>query len=470
MTDILPLLFTLQPALPTTTAKQLARIVTALLVMSGKVTQRNIARWAGKGGSYRSVQRFFQTDIDWLELLWFLFIQFLYVPEHTYLLVGDETVCPKAGKKTFGLDRIYSSIAQKAIPGVSFFGIALVNVQKRQAYTLYAPQVVRTEEEKQAAKQKKQQKQSKKKEGPKKPVGRPKGSKNKDKTQITLSPELIRIQEWTTKVLARMKGKIAPRYFVLDGHYGNHPSYQMVRQLKLHLISKLRSDAELYLQPTAEQKQDHPKLKYGTRLDYEALPEEAQVSSEVKDGYCTQIYQMRCLHKDFADPLNIVVVVRTHVGSQRRGHVVLFSSDLELEALTLVDYYSLRFQIEFEFREAKQHWGLSDFMGVSEASVTNAVGLSFFMGNLSLHLLGSLRADFPEAGVSDLKCWYRGRRYVEETLKCLGELADGIVCERVLERVCRLGLIHSEVDRGERGVSEVKPADSGGETRLNRAA
>ena len=154
-----------------------------------------------------------------------------------------------------------------------------------------------------------------------------------------------------------------------------------------------------------------------------------------------------------------MIIVKTHRVTKRRGHVVLFSSDLALEALTLIDYYSLRFQIEFEFRDAKQHFGLSDFVCVSQNSVQNAVGLSFFVGNLSRHLLDGLQQSFPEAGVIYLKSYYRGRRYATETLKslplalkCLPDFADGIVCaglmsqmEIVLDRVCRLGLIHPKV-------------------------
>ena len=78
------------------------------------------------------------------------------------------------------------------------------------------------------------------------------------------------------------------------------------------------------------------------------------------------------------------------------------------------------------------------------------------MGNLSRHLLDGLQESFPQAGVIDLKSYYRGRRYASETLKCLPsalkclpDFADGIVCsglmsqmEVVLDRVCRLGLIH----------------------------
>jgi hypothetical protein len=32
-----------------------------------------LARWGEKGGSYRSLQRFYQTPIDWLLLHWLLF-------------------------------------------------------------------------------------------------------------------------------------------------------------------------------------------------------------------------------------------------------------------------------------------------------------------------------------------------------------------------------------------------------------
>src|SRR5260221_13701680 len=102
MPDILPLLQCLQPVLSKTQCRQLARIVLAMLAMTGRITQRNIARWTQQGGSYRSVQRFFQTSLPWLEIKWRFFACFLYRVQDTYLLGGDETVCAKAGNKTFG--------------------------------------------------------------------------------------------------------------------------------------------------------------------------------------------------------------------------------------------------------------------------------------------------------------------------------------------------------------------------------
>ncbi len=54
------------------------------------------------------------------------------------------------------------------------------------------------------------------------------------------------------------------------------------------------------------------------------------------------------------------VVKKTNLKTGKSKHVILFSSDLEHEKL--VEYYQLRSQIEFNFRDAKQYWGLEGFM------------------------------------------------------------------------------------------------------------
>ena len=76
----------------------------------------------------------------------------------------------------------------------------------------------------------------------------------------------------------------------------------------------------------------------------------------------TRLYQMQLLHKAFGPPLNVVIIAKTNLRTQARAHVVLFSSDLDLAYASLLDYDGLRFQIEFNFRDAKQSWGLEDFM------------------------------------------------------------------------------------------------------------
>ena len=76
--DILALLQCLQPHVTATTCRQFSRIVWAMLVMTGRVTMLGLSRWAGQGGSYHTVQRFFATVIPWGILFWVFFRQHIY--------------------------------------------------------------------------------------------------------------------------------------------------------------------------------------------------------------------------------------------------------------------------------------------------------------------------------------------------------------------------------------------------------
>jgi putative transposase len=51
-------------------------------------------------------------------------------------------------------------------------------------------------------------------------------------------------------------------------------------------------------------------------------------------------------------------------------------SDLAFAATQLVEYYSVRFQIEFNVRDAKQHVELEDFMNITPTAVHNAANLA----------------------------------------------------------------------------------------------
>ena len=114
MYDILSLLSVLYPHLSTTTVRQFSRVVFGLLAMTGQVTLLNISRWTSEGGSYRTVQRFFNTVIPWALLnqtvYWVFFRTYLLNRESTYILAGDETIVSKSGQSTYGLSRFFSSV------------------------------------------------------------------------------------------------------------------------------------------------------------------------------------------------------------------------------------------------------------------------------------------------------------------------------------------------------------------------
>ena len=119
---------------------------------------------------------------------------------------------------------------------------------------------------------------------------------------------------------------------------------------------------------------------------------------------------------------------------------MLFSTDLEQPRDKLIEYYRLRFQIEFTFRDAKQYWGLEDFMNTGATQVYNAANLSMFMVNLSYAL--RQQDGFSDMGVLDLKTWFRAGKYVRETLKQLQHSADRDFISRTIRHVAGLGRIH----------------------------
>jgi putative transposase len=89
----------------------------AILVMPGRVTMLGSSRWAGTGGSSRTIQRFFSQALPWAMLFWGFFRPHVSRPDEVSLLVGDEVVVTKAGKHPYGRDRCFSSLSGKPIPG-----------------------------------------------------------------------------------------------------------------------------------------------------------------------------------------------------------------------------------------------------------------------------------------------------------------------------------------------------------------
>jgi putative transposase len=344
----------------------------------------------------------------------------------------------KAGKHTHGLDRFFASLYGKSVPGLAFFTLSLISTKHRRSFPIALEQVLRTVEEKAALRAKTAAKAAAKRK-----PGRPIGSSTKAKTTVELSPELTRIQTLILQLLSRIGALTKLTYLVLDGHFGNNAALLMALECKLQLISKLRCDSALYLPYDGPYAGRGPRRIYGDKLDPRAIPERYLCQSAVADGIETRTYQVEARHKTVALPLNVVVILKTNLKSKAQAHVILFSSDLALSWDKLIDYYCLRFQLEFNFRDAKQYWGLEDFMTTSPTGVSNAANLSLFMVNLVERLLQDVRQRQPACSVLDLKAHCRGAKYVEETIKLLPETPEPILLERIFAKIVGIGRIHA---------------------------
>lgn len=404
----------------------LAIIVQSILSLSRPVTTLSIARISPL--SYRTIQRFYALkNVNWLLVNLLLFKAFVYKQGRIYLLAADETVEGKAGKHTYGLSHFYSSIIQKAIKSVSFLAIVLIDVEAKKSFFVTCQQLIANP----------------KKPGPEKTPtiaalpkskGRPKGSKNKPKTE----PEgasyqtLKTLLSLVTSQLRFFLPELSCFHLVLDGFYGHEDYLLLALENKLQIISKFKTNAHLTLPYTGPQSgKGRPKTK-GDRVDLTQLPAAFLVESiqDTATKISTHVYQFKAYTPKMANQLlNIVVLVHTHSASGKQSRTVLFTNDLSLSASQVVDYYSLRFQIEFDFRDAKQFYGLSSFKNYKQTQVTTAVNLSFTMTLLGKLILEKYKTKLscPGMGIADLKTVFKLQSYAQGFFKDNKEEADAFL-------------------------------------------
>jgi len=435
MSEISTVLLSLQPILSIKLFRQLSIISEALLMMQGRVTMLSMSRWTRRGGSYRTIQRFFLTHIDWSALNWALIKPRLNLHQGVILLAGDATTVTKSGKKTFGLGRFFSSIYARAVPSIAFQTLSLIEVETRRSWPLLMEQIAPPPQKKERTSKHKPTLQKPSKRSP----GRPKGSKNKNRRDVKLNDEMTQVKAMLTRLLALLGETLTPIYFVYDGAFGNNAAVQMSRSVGLHLISKLRNNSALYFEWSGVYSGRGRRPMYGQRINYQKLPHEHLKSDETDQSIRTRIYQVAALHKTCADKLNVVIILKEDTKTGKSSHIILFSTDRALNWEALVDYYRLRFQIEFNFRDAKQHWGLEDFMVTKERAVLNAANLSLFMVNLSKAMM----LDSGESSILDLKARHHSIRYVREVFKILPKGADVINIEDWISKIPILGRIHA---------------------------
>jgi hypothetical protein len=364
-------------------------------------------------------------------------------PEDTSLLVGDEVVATKAGTHPHGLDRFFASLYGQPVPGLAFFPLSLVSIQQRRSFPMRVEQVGRSDAEQAASTATAAAKTTQPAaSGPRRRPGRPKGGPNRPKAPVTFPPELVRLTAMLTALLHLLPTVLSVTSVVLDGHFGNQNALQLARQCALHLLSKLRCDAAWSFPSTGSSAGRGPHRTYGPKVDDDHIPASYLKEATGEGDVETCRYQMQLLHKECAHPLHVVIIAKTNLRTQARAHGVLLSSDLDLASAPLVDYDGLRFHIAWNFRDAKQYWGLEDLMNITPTGVTHAANLSLCMVHVAYRLRADVHLRDPAYSVLDLQADCRGYKYVEETIKMLPEKPEPVLFAKILHQVAGLGRIH----------------------------
>jgi hypothetical protein len=309
------------PGLAKPQAKFIEVLIVTILALRGRVNYRNLSRYCDY--SERTLARQFQRQFDW-PMFNHLAMKNALNPISTLIAAQDATFIPKSGKKTYGLDHFFNSCAGRAERGLEVSTLAVVDVTQNCAYTLAATQTPPQQELAKA-----------------------------DKEFSRVDFYLAQLRQY------RRLLPISVKYLAADGFYAKQKYVDGVRACDLHLITKLRVDANLrYLYSGPHlRRRGRPKL-YDGKANFQDLDRFEKLGT-VEEAQHLHLYTAVLYHIRLKLRLRVLVVLSYQDPSKPR-FVVLASTDTELDGRELYRLYRARFQIEFIFRDAKQFTGLSD--------------------------------------------------------------------------------------------------------------
>jgi hypothetical protein len=260
------------------------------------------------------------------------------------LAVMDCSFVAKSGKATFGLDRFWNGCTSRVETGLEVSVVGVVDVATEQGYAVSAQQTY---------------------------------------TQSSL-PEFSRMEQYLYH-LDCVRPYLSPqvRFLAVDGAFAKESFVSGALALNLQVISKLRCDANLRYLYTGVQKRRGRPRKYDGKVDLSDLSRFVFVETVQPK---VDLYTVLVWHVSLKREIRVAYLVdRRH--PTRIRTCLLFSTDTEQDPMQIYQYYKLRFQIEFIFRDAKQ------FTGLEDCQARDALKLAFhFNASLTALNLAKLEA------------------------------------------------------------------------------
>ena len=378
MSDIISKLLDLMPGVKVPQKKHILILFATLSSFIGKANFRNLSRHSEL--CEHSYSRWSRREFDYPHFNRLLIEQELGISGEKVALI-DASFLPKSGKCTSGLGMFWSGALGKAARGLELSTVAIADVASNTAYGLESrltdgrdSALSRTEQYSQQVK------------------------------DVKTDLDLLKV-----------------RYIVTDGYYSKHSFASAMQEMDLFQVGKLRQDASLYWRYEGEYSGRGRPRKYDGAAKTQGELKRWQYVEHLDDG--SKLYEgivWSTAVKEFVK----VVIVRQEVDG-RVGQALLFSTDLELPAVTIVAYYKLRFQIEFIFRDGKQHTGLGDCQALLAKAQYNAANASITTLNL-LKIEDRQTSKTNQQTVISIESWKRR--------KANQQLMDLIFCRLEIDR------------------------------------
>lgn len=292
-------------------SKFLYSLLVALLSSKGKSNFLNLSRWSDI--SAKTFSRNFRKTFDFSKFNGLL-VDFFH-PSDDFIIAIDCSYIAKSGKKSYGLGKFWSGCLQKAVKGLEISMIALVGIDSKVCLSVSTEQT-------------------------------PGNLENENRIDFYLR----QLSENSVYLLKKSK------YIVVDGFYAKERFLEKTAQLGFFVITKLRTDADMQYIYVGEQKNRGRKRSNGGKVNWKDIENAFVFEGTTVQG--DKMYSQVVWSAKWKIKIKIVYLLREING--KIDYFLLGSTDIDLSADKILKYYQLRFQIEFLFRDAKQHLGLED--------------------------------------------------------------------------------------------------------------
>ncbi len=313
-------------------------ILILIMATPRKINFLQLGRYGRRGEQcYRQT---FGRTFNWLEMNMALARRRFIHGGRLQSIAIDASYISKAGKKTPHVGSFWSGCASAVKHGLEILGIGLIDVGLRECMMLRAVQTLNQKE---------------------------------------LKSRELSLTGWYLKVLGRYARRLRrlTELIVADAGFSGCPFVVGIRNLGMHLVSRLRSDSVLYYlyEGPRTGKRGRPR-KYDGQIDLRNpdLSRMREIPVDPEDG---KAYGLIAYCK--ALQMNISLVI--HLTTDGR-HVLYFSTDTRMRGEDVMNTYRARFQIEFCFRDSHQFTGLEDCQARDAKKMDFAYNVSFAALNL----------------------------------------------------------------------------------------
>jgi len=264
----------------------------------------------------------------------------------------DPSFIHKSGKQTPGIGYFWSGCAGRALRGIEILGLSVIDADTRLSFHLDAVQTPPTN---------------------------------------CLQDNELSLIDWYAGVIKEYRIQILSitNYVVADAYFSKKNFVEKILQCSLHLISKLRDDADLtYLSIQPKTGKKGRPQKYGAKVDVNNLDFKHFIQVENDKGiiaYSAVVYSKALVR-------NILLVVEQFQIKGKTTYRLLFSTDNMQAPIDVIDIYHTRFQIEFGFRDAKQFAGLEN----SQARSGNKLNFHFNAALTTVNIAKIMQLGNPE--------------------------------------------------------------------------